>query len=92
MIDMAQIKAKINCGATEDKVVWNNNTDSVIVSITHNSESGMANNLITEFLSSVLEIPKRKINIIKGLDKVNKTIEIDDTINFIKDKIMAINA
>ncbi len=89
---MAQIKAKINCGATEDKVIWNNSSDSIVISITHNSESGMANNLITEYLSSVLEIPKGKINIIKGLDKANKTIEIDNTINFIKDKIMAVNA
>jgi uncharacterized protein YggU (UPF0235/DUF167 family) len=89
---MAQVKAKINCGATEDKVIWNISTDSVVISITHNSESGIANNIVTEYLSSVLEIPKGKINIIKGLDKANKTIEIDNTINFIKDKIMAVNA
>lgn len=89
---MAQIKAKINCGATDDNVIWNINTDSVVISITHNSESGMANNLIIEFLSSILEIPKGKINIIKGLDKVNKTIEIDSPINLIKDKIMVISA
>ena len=89
---MTQIKAKIKCGATEDNVVWNNNTDSVVVSITHNSESGMANNLITEYLSSVLEISKGKINVIKGLDKAIKTIEIDSTIAFIKEKIMVFNA
>lgn len=89
---MAQIKAKINCGETQNKVVWNDSTDSVVISISHDSESGIANNLITEYLSSVLEIPKGKINIIKGLDKANKTIEIDNTINFIKDKISAVNA
>lgn len=88
---MVQIKAKINCGAAAEKVVWNNEADSVIVSITHNSESGIANNLVTEYLSSVLEIPKGKINVIKGLDKSNKTIEIDNTINFIKEKILAFN-
>ncbi len=89
---MTQIKAKINCGAAKDKIVWNKDSDSIVVSITHDSESGIANNLITEYLSLVLEIPKGKINIIKGLDKANKTIEIDNTINFIKDKILAVNA
>lgn len=89
---MAQIKAKINCGATEKKVAWNNETDTMILTITHNSEGGIANNLITEYLSSVLEIPKGKIFISKGLDKANKTIEIENSISFIKDKIESFNS
>jgi len=88
---MVQIKTKINCGATENNLVWIDGADSMIISITHNSESGIANNLITEYLSSILEIPKSKINIIKGLDKAHKTIEIYSTINSIRDKILSIH-
>lgn len=88
---MTQIKTKINCGATIEKVVWNQETDSMLLSITHNSSDGIANKYITEFLSFILDMPKGKINVIKGLDKSNKTIEVDNTISFIKEKIMLFN-
>lgn len=88
---MAQIKTRINCAATKEKVSWNQDTDSMLVSITHNSSDGIANKYITEFLSIILDMPKGKINVIKGLDKSNKTIEVDTTISFIKEKIVLFN-
>lgn len=89
---MAQIKVKINCGEATEKIIWKHDTDSMLLSITHDSADGIANKYITEYLSSVLDIPMGKINIIKGLDKANKTIEIDNTINSIKEKVMLFNA
>ena len=88
---MAQIKVKVECGAITEAVVWKHDTDSMLVSITHPSMNGIANKYITEYLSTILDMPMGKINIIKGLDKSNKTIELDNSINFIKEKIMLLN-
>jgi uncharacterized protein YggU (UPF0235/DUF167 family) len=88
---MAQIKVKVDCGAIAEAVVWKYDTDSMLVSITHHSTDGIANKYITEYLSTVLDMPMGKINVIKGLDKPNKTIEVDNSINVIKEKIMVFN-
>ncbi len=89
---MAQIKIRIICGATEEKIVWKHDTESMLLSVLHNSVDGIANKFIAEYLSAVLDLPKGKINIIKGLDKANKTIEIDSSVSFIKEKITLFNA
>lgn len=89
---MTLIRAKIKTGIVEERVVWNQETNMLNISITDQSISGIANNHITEYLSEILELPKGKISVVKGLDTAYKIIEIDKSLNDLKEQILKYNS
>lgn len=88
---MALIKVKINTGAITEKVVWNHESELMLLSITDHEVDGAANSHITAYLSAILEMPKSKINIIKGFDSAYKIIEIGNELSYISKKILDLN-
>lgn len=86
---MIKIKAKINPGASIDEVQYDEKTEMLTISINHELTSGIANNHIVEFLAKEFEMPKNKIEIIKGLESQYKTIGIHNSWVYFKSKINA---
>jgi uncharacterized protein len=84
---MIKIKAKITSGAPIDEVQYDEKAEMLNISIQHESTSGIANNYIVEFLAKEIEIPKSKIEIIKGLESHYKTIGIANSWVYFKSKI-----
>lgn len=80
---------KINKNKIEIKVIPNANSDRIVISkeqdsyqvrvyITVTPEDGKANKQVVKLLAKELNIPKTKIDIIKGLKSRNKTIAINE--------------
>ena len=61
---MALIKVKINTGSPIEKIVWNHESDIMMLSITHHATDGSENKHIAAYLSSVLDMPKENVTII----------------------------
>lgn len=87
---MALIKVKINTGSLVEKIVWNHESDIMMLSITHQAIDGYENKHIAAYLSAVLDMPKENVSII-DIDNDCKIIEIENDLSFIKDKILQFN-
>ena len=87
---MALIKVKIKTGSPSEKIVWNHESDIMMLSITHQAIDGSENKHITAYLSAVLELPKEDVSII-DIDNDCKIIEIENDLCSIKDKIFRFN-
>ena len=64
---------KVVAGSSVDKIYLENNI--IKVKIREIPENGKANKAIIELFSKTFKIPKKNIDIIKGLKSSNKTIQ-----------------
>jgi uncharacterized protein YggU (UPF0235/DUF167 family) len=88
---MTHIRAKIGVASKKQRVIWNQQTEMLNISITHKSASGIANYQVIEQLALIFELPKGKVTILKGLDTAYKVIEVDRDLEQVKKLITKYN-
>jgi len=72
---MKFIKVKVHAGEKKQKIL-RKNEDSFELWIKSPAERGLANDEVLEIIAEQINIPKKKLRIIKGAKTPNKILEI----------------
>lgn len=82
-----KLRIKVKPGSKTDEILREAD-GSVKIKIKAQPVEGKANKYLLEYLSSVLNLPKAKIVLLKGETNSFKTLEIDATETYIMEKLI----